>query len=242
MKEARLLEAGEVRQAERALAASLRDNPSDLSRRTFLFELLCFEGEYDRAEKQLALIEEASKEAQLGGILLRSALHAERTRHETFRTEDYPKSPARPSRSGTINGQPFNSISDIDPVLGSRLEVFAAGAYVWVPFEHVETIEISAPLRLRDTLWLPARIVTGEAFQQADLGEVLLPAIYPFSWKSEDEQIWVGRKTAWVADDGGNEYPVGQKMLRADEQDIPLLEIREIVFNPAEQSLHAASL
>lgn len=46
-----LYEAGQLEEAIAALGADLRGDPTDLRRRTFLFELLCFAGEYDRAEK-----------------------------------------------------------------------------------------------------------------------------------------------------------------------------------------------
>jgi len=42
-----------------ALLAELRDNPTDARRRTFLFELLCFAGEYERADKQLEVLAQA---------------------------------------------------------------------------------------------------------------------------------------------------------------------------------------
>ena len=42
--------------AHDALGAEVRDNPTDAQRRAFLFELLCFAGQYDRAEKQLNVL------------------------------------------------------------------------------------------------------------------------------------------------------------------------------------------
>jgi len=36
---------------------------------------------------------------------------------------------------------------------------------------------------------------------------VLLPAVYPFSWKHPDESVWLGRVTDWSADEQGTEYP-----------------------------------
>ena len=44
-----LFQAGRLDDAIGALSAELRDNPTDAQRRTFLFELLCFAGNYDRA-------------------------------------------------------------------------------------------------------------------------------------------------------------------------------------------------
>jgi len=45
-----LFKAGKVREAVQVLTAYLREHPSDTAQRTFLFELLCFAGEYGRAE------------------------------------------------------------------------------------------------------------------------------------------------------------------------------------------------
>ena len=70
--------------ALKALAAEVRDNPTDARRRTFLFELLCFAGEYDRADKQLEVLGQAGPESELGVLLYRSALYAERQRQDLF--------------------------------------------------------------------------------------------------------------------------------------------------------------
>ena len=101
---------------------------------------------------------------------------------------------------------------------------------MWIPFAHIASIHIQAPKRLRDTLWLPAFVLTGPGFQGTDIGEVLLPAIYPYSWKSDDESIWLGRQTAWAADEEGHEFPVGQKVLLVDGEETPLLEVRSLEF------------
>src|ERR1700751_3832895 len=62
------------------LQAELGDNPTGTARRAFLFELLCFAGEYDRAEKQLNVLGDTNNQALAGTLLYRSALHAEKTR------------------------------------------------------------------------------------------------------------------------------------------------------------------
>jgi type VI secretion system protein ImpE len=229
-----LFEAGKVQEAASVLAAVLRDHPTDVQSRTFLFELLCFSGQYDRAEKHLHLLADSSEKAKLGAVLYFSALHGERTRHDLFRTELYPESKAGKTRRGTLNGKPFESISDADPVIGPRLEVFAAGAYLWVGFEHIQSIVVEAPKKLRDTLWLPAMVLAGPTFQGADLGEVLVPVVYPFTWKDADESLWLGRGTQWCADEKNREFPIGQKILLVDGEEVPLLEVRSIQFESEE--------
>jgi type VI secretion system protein ImpE len=225
-----LFESGKVREAEKELTAYLRDHPTDVAQRTFLFELLCFSGDYDRAEKQLSVLAQGNVDRELGGVLYYAALHAEKTRHGVFEKQEFSKDPANASSSGTLNGKPFQSLRDADPDIGPRLEVFAAGAYLWIPFEHIASLEMEPPRRLRDTLWSPAIVRTGPSFKGTDIGEVLIPAIYPFSWKHPNEAVWLGRLTDWAADDEGNEYPSGQKMLLLDGEEIPFLEVRSLEF------------
>ena len=75
-----LYQAGKLDEAVQALNAEIRDNPTDKKRRTFLFELLCFAGNYERAEKQLEILAQETTETMAGALLYRAALHAERTR------------------------------------------------------------------------------------------------------------------------------------------------------------------
>ena len=77
-----LYQSGKLDEAIQALGAEVRDNPTDAQRRTFLFELLCFAGDYDRAEKQLAVLGQGGSESQMGALLYHAALHAERLRKE----------------------------------------------------------------------------------------------------------------------------------------------------------------
>jgi type VI secretion system protein ImpE len=232
-----LFDAGQVREAAKEITNYLRDHPMDVAQRIFLFELLCFSGDYARAEKQLGVLAQGNADRELGAVLYYAALHAEKTRHELFEKQTFPKDQAAASAAGTLNGKPFQSLSDADPDLGARLEVFAAGAYLWIPFEHIATLEMEAPKRLRDTLWTPAFVTTGPSFQGTDIGEVLIPAVYPFSWKSPNESVWLGRVTEWAGDDEGNEYPSGQKTLLLDGEEIPFLEVRSLKFEqPATQA------
>jgi type VI secretion system protein ImpE len=224
-----LFAAGKVREAEKWLTAHLRERPNDSASRTFLFELLCFMGEYARAEKQLAVLAQKNADTETGAIVYYAALHAEKTRHDLFAKQTFPAHPTTSPR-GELNGKAFTELRDADPDIGARLEVFAAGAYLWIPFEHVASIEMRPPKQLRDTLWAPALVQTAPSFQGKDLGEVLIPAIYPFSWRHADEAVWLGRLTDWAADDEGREYPSGQKMLLIDGEEVPLLEIRSIEF------------
>jgi type VI secretion system protein ImpE len=225
-----LFKAGRVREAIEVLTAYLRERPSDTAQRTFLFELLCFAGEFTRAEKQLAVLSDGSLEKETGAIVYYAALHAEKTRHEHFEKQNFPPDSSA-SPTGELNGKQFTEIRDADSDIGARLEVFAAGAYVWLPFEHLASLEMGPPQRLRDTLWAPALVQAAPSFKGMDLGEVLIPAIYPFSWRQADQQVWLGRVTEWLENEEGGESPVGQKMFLVDGEEFPFLEVRSLKFS-----------
>lgn len=233
-----LFKVGKLDEAVQALVGEVRDHPADASRRTFLFELLCFTGDYDRAEKHLEVVAQAGGNTQLGALLYRAALNAERTRLEAFQQKKYRMSGSdvAPSPPGTLNGTAFQSLTDADPRIGPRLEVFAAGAYMWIPYEHLASIEMGPPQRLRDILWAPAVVRTGPSFKGVELGEVLLPALSPFSWQSSDDEVRLGRATVWSENEHGEEIPLGQKMLLMDGEEVPFLELRSVVFTPLAQA------
>lgn len=236
-----LFEAGKVREAAGQLTAYLRDHPTDRKQRTFLFELLCFSGDYDRAQKQLAVLSQGGAQAEMGAVLYYAALHAENTRHQIIEKQQFSRDTSSTSTAGTLNGRPFQSLRDADPDLGARLEVFAAGACLWIPFEHVSSVEMGPPRQLRDTLWRPALVRTGASFQGTELGEVLIPAIYPFSWRHPNEAVWLGRVTDWAADEDGGEYPSGQRVWLVDGEEVPFLEILSLEFSNQQAPAPAAS-
>jgi type VI secretion system protein ImpE len=237
-----LYRAGRLSDAIKALSAELRDNPTDVRRRTFLFELLCFAGEYERADKQLEVLAQAGPSSEMGVMLYRSALYAERQRQDLFERGEFPAAKdeaeadagAEAGRGGEANGKPFASFSDADPRTGARLEIFAAGNYLLLPLEHVASIQIPPPQRLRDLLWTPAAVRTTPSFKGTELGEVLIPVLAPFSWRHPDEAVRLGRVTVWEKPEAyDHQVPFGQKMWLVDEEEIPILELRALEFNPA---------
>jgi type VI secretion system protein ImpE len=229
-----LFQAGKLPEAIEALNVELRDNPADVQRRTFLFELLCFTGNYDRADKQLDILRGENPQAGMGGLLYKSALHAERERQQMFEKGTFPLSNAPHPVAGKLNGQPFSSIEDADPRIGARIEIFAAGQYMWIPFAQLSAIEIPPPKRLRDLLWAPAKITPGPAYQGFELGEILLPVIAPLSWKHSDNNVRLGRSTVWEDLDERGQIPLGQKIILVDEEEIPILEVRQLEIQVSE--------
>ncbi len=228
-----LFQAGRLSGTVEALGADLRADPTDVRKRTFLFELLCFAGEYDRAEKHLDLIAGSSREAELGALLYRTALHAERIRQEMFRSDAVPPPRGAETLPGTVNGRACAAVADADPRIGARLEVYAAGQYMLIPFDQLASVRLDAPRRLRDLLWAPAVVQPGPRFQGLELGEVLLPVLAPLSWQHPEDAVRLGRVTEWEEDERGG-HPIGQKLLLVDDEEpIPFLELRTLEFGAA---------
>ena len=236
-----LYRAGELKPAIDALGDELKKQPLDAKRRTFLFELLCFAGEYGRAEKQLDILSDVSPEAAAGAMLYRSALHAERERQDMFARNALPLGTPHPSPPGSLNGAEFAAIADADPRIAAHLEAFIAGSYTWIPFAYIESIEAEAPKRLRDLLWMPAILHTTSDFRLQDLGEVLLPVIAPLSWKHPDDAVRLGRATVWEEDAEHGEVPRGQKLLLYGEEEEPYLELRSLSFHHAAEGAESAA-
>jgi type VI secretion system protein ImpE len=231
-----LFKAGKLDEAIAALSNSLRDNPGDVKSRTFLFELLCFAGDFDRAEKQLnALEQETNKNSVLGTFLYRAAIMAERTRKEMFEAKTHPQRQVNgvaDTVSGKLNGKEFQTLSDADPRIGGKLEVFAAGDYMWLSYRDIAALHIEPPKLLRDLLWIPAKLTTSASCKSKDLGDILLPGVAPLSFQHPDDEVRLGRVSEWCEDEQGVVAPFGQKTLLVDGEEFPFLEVRELEIYP----------
>jgi type VI secretion system protein ImpE len=228
---------GKLNQAIASLNAELRERPTDVQRRTFLFELLCFSGDYDRASKQLDVLVRGDPESTPGILAYQGILEAETERRKMFSAGTFPASQSEPRPvRGRINGQPFERLEDADPRLGARFEVYIGGRYSWIPMEHVASLRVERPHKLRDLLWAPAHLKGGAALDGADVGEVLLPVLTPSASAHADERVRLGRLTEWMELPDGLEAPVGQKMLLVDDEEFPILEVRELEVESASSS------
>src|SRR4029434_4186163 len=79
-----LLKDGHLSAAVEQLNQEVRSRLTDIQRRTFLFELLCFAGDCQRAERQLDVLGHQSGTADIGVHVCRHILTAEQTRQRLF--------------------------------------------------------------------------------------------------------------------------------------------------------------
>ena len=232
---------GRLTEAISAAASLLRDDPANERLRTFLVELLCFAGDYERADKHLELLGGKTRDRQMGALHLRAAMRTATTREEMFEKNEVPPPPASAPVRGKLNGTPFESLTDADPRIGARVEVFAAGNYMMIPMNGISVLSIHEPRRARDLLWAPSVVNMSSTIGGGmELGDVLLPAIAAMSCSHSDDLVKLGRVSVWESD-GANEYVFGQKLLLVDGEEFPLLEVRSLEIHAEESSGHGST-
>ncbi|MCI0389612.1 MAG: hypothetical protein MOB07_12745 [Acidobacteria bacterium] len=91
-----LFDTGKLTAAIEELTREVKSNPTDMARRTFLFELLCFAGEWDRAEKQLEVIGSQDVKTEAGVQVYQDNIEAERARRKFFNDGLQPNFLAKP--------------------------------------------------------------------------------------------------------------------------------------------------
>src|SRR4051794_21135124 len=79
-----LFDKGDLTAAISKVGDDLKNDPADVRRRTFLFEMLCFAGDLERAAKQLDVIARSGAESELAVQPYRSALECEKLRRLCF--------------------------------------------------------------------------------------------------------------------------------------------------------------
>jgi type VI secretion system protein ImpE len=115
-----------------------------------------------------------------------------------------------PDLSGKLNGEGFDGLRDYDDLLGTVLEIFAGGRYIWLPMTRVRSLSVGEPATALDALWLPATLEDSDG----TLADVHLPVLYQPSYRHDHEAIRLGRVTDWV-ERGELFTGVGQHLLLA---------------------------
>ena len=256
-----LHQAGQLGAAIQELISEVKANPNNISGRTFLFELLCFAGEWNRAEKQLDVIGHQNATAEAGVQVYRHNITAERDRRRLFTEGLQPhflaEPPAyvdlhleainhlraghfaqaretldraeeeRPALAGMLNDRLFQDFRDYDDLLGPVLEIIVGDKYTWLPFDQISVIEIPAPTQLRDLIWATATIETAGRQLKA-----FLPTLYVNSNEFPDDRVKLGRMTDWKQVGDELYLGAGLHLFAVDGEEVPILEVRSIAFDP----------
>jgi len=83
--------AGQLNEAIQLVTEQIRSKPADTDARSFLAMLLCFAGEWERADKQLDTVMIQNTELAIGVSLIRQLIRAEQARDDFFKSGRVPE-------------------------------------------------------------------------------------------------------------------------------------------------------
>lgn len=219
---------GKLRAAISELGEQLRSEPSNAKARTFLFELLCFAGEFDRAEKQLDVLATNSEAASAGAAFYHDLLSAHRQREGLLEKKRMSDSGEITVYAMKVNEISYLSCADADDRVEDGLEIYGPAGYEVIPWKNIQRLESPKPARLRDLLWIPATLFLSKTETTVEPYPVYLPALAPGTWRHSDESVCLGRTTVLDENSEGHLSAFGAKLLLCDEEAIRLLDVRTI--------------
>src|SRR5262245_40083717 len=79
-----LFQAGRLEEAVAAQVQEVKSNPADQGKRLFLFELLAFAGELERARRQIEALKSEDPELEIATMAYRKLLDSEQARRQLF--------------------------------------------------------------------------------------------------------------------------------------------------------------
>ena len=254
------LEAGNLATAVETALGLVKSNPTDQSARTFLFELSCFSGDWDRAERQLDVIGHQDANTAIGSLIYRQNLSAERDRIKFFAEGLRPETPETPpdyvedlfkANDRLREGKTEEARELLDSVEENRpafsCTVNGEGFSDFRDYND-STMCVFEAIVKDSYVWLPfdqvAKIEFLERKSLRDIfwpqaqfeltngtnGEMFIPSLYANTWKNSDDQVRLGRSVDWR--DAGDEIFIGEgtRLYTMDGKDRSILDIKSIEF------------
>ncbi|HJV65384.1 MAG TPA: type VI secretion system accessory protein TagJ [Geomonas sp.] len=261
-----LIQANRLTEARAQLIADVNASPADAGKRVLLFEVLCFCGDYRKAEQHLDLLVGQDLAGRTSARVYKALLAAERERSEVAVGAKRPHllGPAPPyleahfvaraqlqagdiaraaryfreleaesgALCGTANRNEFQGFQDSDAMLAPFLEIFIHDRYLWLPFRDLRELSVAPPHTLLDLLWAPAQLSTWQGITTS----CFLPVLYPATYGHPDDMVRLGKMTDWRELGGGIFRGAGQHVFLAGDEELALLDIRELRFLPPAES------
>jgi type VI secretion system protein ImpE len=255
-----LLAAGRPADALQSLQQRVRDRPDDAKLRTFLFQLLCVLGQWERAQAQLELCGQLDHATLAMVSTYREALKCELVREAVFAGKTTPMIFGQPQAWVASLVEALQADARGETNLGTRLRADAlaaapttAGSVDGTAFDWIA----DADSRLGPVLeaivngryvWVPfASLAKVDLEAPADLRDLvwapahlelanggdtvaLVPSRYVGSGAAGEGALQLARKTEWV-EIGSEQYRgLGQRMLTTSANELGVLEARQIVL------------
>lgn len=253
-----LFEAGELTKAIEAMTALVKAQPADAARRTFLFELLSFAGEWDRARKQLDVISHQSSQAEWAVSVYGHLIDAEQARRKFFAEGKPPEflldipehiQQHLAAAAQLAAGRAGEAAATLAAAADSTPAV--SGTVNGRPFaEARDCDDLLAPVLelfiVHDYVWVPLTQLRSLEIAPPERPRDLLwtpvrialsdgvqrsgylPTTYFGSAQQADEALKLGHATDWRGADGAPVQGLGQHQYLFDDAELGLLEIRKL--------------
>jgi type VI secretion system protein ImpE len=258
------LRSGDFRGALELLKQEVRKAPRDARLRTFLFQMFCLTGEWDRALTQLTTASELDPLALPMAQAYQAAIRCEVLREKVFRGE----------RSPTVLGDPgawVPLLIEATRLLASGQAAEAAGlrdrafeaapetagtlngtGFSWIADADPRLGPVVELFINGNYMWVPfARIAAITCEAPADLRDQVwmpaqftwtnggtamgfIPTRYPGSTVATDGALVVGHRTDWQDVAEDWSLPLGQRVLVTDADETALMDVRHLALASVE--------
>jgi type VI secretion system protein ImpE len=225
--------AGRLAAAIEAQLGEVRAAPLDAGKRTFLFELLAFAGELDRANQQLGVLSQETAEKGWGASVYQNLLAAEQARRKVFAGQARPDVFLDPPAFIASRWEAIERLArGENQAAAEALEQSDAASPLVRGTLNGQAVEglrdaddVLAPILevmvLRDYVWVPwvqvselevtapthpRDLLWAPARLMLDDGQerrCYLPALYPGTHAASDDNLKLGRLTDWIVPDDG---------------------------------------
>jgi type VI secretion system protein ImpE len=247
-----------------ALKQDVRKKPRDAKLRTFLFQMFCVTGEWDRALTQLSVAAELDPLAYPMSQTYQSAIRCEVLREKVFRGERSPTvlgdpgtwlpllieanrllATGRPEEAAQLRDQAFDAAEATPGSLnGTGFEWIADAdprlgpvveAFINANYMWVPFSRIKA-IHIEAPVDLRDQVWMPARFTWANDGEApgFIPTRYPGAAMSNDPAIQLGKKTDWMELAPDWWVPAGQRVLVTDAEETALMDTRTLLITPAD--------
>jgi type VI secretion system protein ImpE len=252
-----LYRSGKLAEAVEAQIHEVKAAPADQGKRLFLFELLAFSGNWDRARRQIDAVQYGDADLDMATQAYRFLVDAEQARRRVLTEGLTPQFLAEPPEHVRLRLEGARNIAAGQHTEAARLLSLAdeqappiRGRLNDKPIEGLRDCDdlfgsVLEVLAQGNYFWVPFEQINSLTIKpprfprdllwlparleaSASSGDVFLPVLYPGSAEHADDDVRLGRRTDWSAADGGPVLGVGQRTFLVGEDPLNLLEVRSL--------------
>ncbi len=247
--------------ALKQLQNKVRNDPSNVRHRVFLFQLLSVLGQWDRALTQLNVAGEIDAGTLAMVQMYRQALQSEAFREQVFKGARAPLIFGEPEQwiALIINALKLTAEGNYSQSQDLRAQAFEAApmtsgtindnTFEWIADADTRLGPFLEAVVNGNYYWIPFHRIKSIHFDAPeDLRDLvwmpayftwanggenvgLVPTRYPGSQAHDDIKIRLSKKTDWVECDSDVFLGVGQRMLATDAGEYSIMDVREIKLN-----------